>query len=88
MDDVIAARALHVLAVVIWIGGVSMATTVMLPAVRRGALGNDRLLHDLPARSVGSLPHRQRSAISANGRRLGPRSPSPGCTGRMECCWC
>jgi uncharacterized membrane protein len=39
MNDVIAARALHVLAVVIWIGGVSMATTVILPAVRRRALG-------------------------------------------------
>ena len=42
MDDVIVARALHVLAVVIWIGGVSMATTVALPAVRRGDLGEDR----------------------------------------------
>lgn len=39
MNDVITARALHVLAVVIWIGGVSMATTVVLPAVRRGDLG-------------------------------------------------
>jgi uncharacterized membrane protein len=43
MTDVIIARALHVLAVVIWIGGVSMATTVVLPAVRRGQLGSDRL---------------------------------------------
>lgn len=43
MNDVIAARALHVLAVVIWIGGVSMATLVVLPAVRRGELGQDRL---------------------------------------------
>lgn len=43
MDDVAIARALHVLAVVIWIGGVSMATTVMLPAVRRGDLGENRL---------------------------------------------
>ena len=41
LDDVIAARALHVLAVVIWIGGVSMATTVALPAVRRGDFGVD-----------------------------------------------
>ena len=39
MNDVITARALHVLAVMIWIGGVSMATTVVLPAVRRGDLG-------------------------------------------------
>lgn len=43
MDDIAIARALHVLAVVIWIGGVSMATTVMLPAVRRGDLGENRL---------------------------------------------
>src|SRR5665213_1836296 len=42
MDDIIAARALHVLAVVIWIGGVSMVTLVVLPAVRRGDLGADR----------------------------------------------
>ena len=31
------ARALHVLAVVVWIGGVAMVTTVLLPAVRRQA---------------------------------------------------
>lgn len=43
MDDVVLARALHVLAVVIWIGGVSMATTVALPAIRRGDLGSDKL---------------------------------------------
>jgi uncharacterized membrane protein len=43
MDDIILARALHVLAVVIWIGGVAMATTVVIPAVRRGDLGKDRL---------------------------------------------
>jgi hypothetical protein len=43
MIDVIIARALHVLAVVIWIGGVSMATTVALPAVRRGDLGDNKL---------------------------------------------
>ena len=41
MDDVIIARALHVLAVVIWMGGVAMATTVALPAVRRKELGSD-----------------------------------------------
>ena len=43
MEDVVIARALHVLAVVVWIGGVMMATTVVLPAVRRGDLGADRL---------------------------------------------
>jgi len=29
------ARALHVLAVILWIGGVAMVTTVLLPAVQR-----------------------------------------------------
>jgi len=43
IDDLALARALHVLGVIVWIGGVSMATTVALPAVRRGALGEDRL---------------------------------------------
>jgi uncharacterized membrane protein len=41
VNDVIVARVLHVLAVVIWIGGVSMVTTVVLPALRRQALGGN-----------------------------------------------
>jgi uncharacterized membrane protein len=52
MDDIVIARALHVLAVVIWIGGVAMATTVALPAVRRGDLGADRL------RAFQAIEHR------------------------------
>lgn len=43
MDELTLARVLHVIGVVVWIGGVSMATTVALPAVRRGLLGEDRL---------------------------------------------
>jgi uncharacterized membrane protein len=35
MDDAVIARALHVLGVVLWIGGVAFVTTVLLPAVRR-----------------------------------------------------
>lgn len=42
MDFVSLARALHVLGIVIWIGGVAMATTVILPAVRAGRLGDDQ----------------------------------------------
>ena len=34
MDQLAIARALHVLAVVLWIGGVGFVTTVLLPAVR------------------------------------------------------
>jgi uncharacterized membrane protein len=35
MDDVALARAIHVLSVVLWIGGVAFVTTVLLPALRR-----------------------------------------------------
>ncbi len=34
MDRLALARALHVLAVVLWIGGVAFVTTVLLPAIR------------------------------------------------------
>src|ERR1041384_8674364 len=43
MEGLALARALHVLAVVIWIGGVSMVTSIALPAVRRGDFGAYRL---------------------------------------------
>ena len=54
MDDLALARALHVLGVVIWIGGVAMATTVAIPAVRRGDLGPDwlRAFHAIESRFV------------------------------------
>ncbi len=35
MQDITFARAIHVLAVVLWIGGVAMVTTVILPAIRK-----------------------------------------------------
>jgi uncharacterized membrane protein len=34
MNELAVARALHVLAIVLWIGGVAFVTTVLLPAVR------------------------------------------------------
>ncbi|WP_316979077.1 hypothetical protein [Shumkonia mesophila] len=43
MDDVTIARALHVLAVVHWIGGVAMVTAVILPALRRRGEAAERL---------------------------------------------
>lgn len=43
MNGLFLARALHVLGVVVWIGGVYMATVIFLPIVRRGELGKDRL---------------------------------------------
>jgi uncharacterized membrane protein len=35
MEDTTIARTIHVIAVVLWIGGVGFVTTVLLPAVRR-----------------------------------------------------
>ncbi len=35
MDDLTLARALHVLAIVLWIGGVGFVTTVVMPSIRR-----------------------------------------------------
>ncbi len=35
MDDLVFARGLHVLGVVLWIGGVAMVTTVLLPNLMR-----------------------------------------------------
>jgi hypothetical protein len=54
MDGGVAARAFHVLAVVLWIGGVSLVTTVALPAIRRRELGTDRFaaLHAIERRFV------------------------------------
>ncbi len=54
MNDVIVARVLHVLAVVVWIGGVSMVTTIVLPGVRRQAFGENsaRILQAVERRFV------------------------------------
>lgn len=43
MDDIAIARALHVLALVHWIGGVSMVTLVLLPSLMRSVPAADRL---------------------------------------------
>ena len=43
MDPAILARALHVLGVVLWIGGVAFVTTVLLPSVRRLKTPDERV---------------------------------------------
>lgn len=43
MDGLTLARALHVLAIVHWIGGVAMVTLVLLPVVRQGVSPDRRL---------------------------------------------
>jgi len=43
MNGLAFARVLHVVGVVIWIGGLSIVTTALLPAIRRGELGGNWL---------------------------------------------
>ena len=43
MDDIAIARALHVVSVVVWIGGVIFMTTIVLPSIRRSECGDDWL---------------------------------------------
>jgi len=43
MDHSVIARALHILGVVLWIGGVGFVTTVLLPAVRRMKTAEERV---------------------------------------------
>ena len=45
MDHAAIARAVHVLAVVLWIGGVSFVTTVLLPAIRHLTAPEERLTY-------------------------------------------
>lgn len=47
MDDIVVARALHVLAIIHWIGGLSFVTLVVLPLVRSDRIGADaKMLFD------------------------------------------
>lgn len=43
MDPAIIARTLHILGVVLWIGGVGFVTTVLLPSVRRMKYPEERV---------------------------------------------
>ncbi|MEW9855043.1 hypothetical protein [Novosphingobium sp. M1R2S20] len=43
MDDFTIARALHVLAIVMWIGGLAFVTTVVMPFIRHSSEPRERL---------------------------------------------
>lgn len=43
MTDLAVARTIHVVAVVLWIGGVGMVTTVLLPGIRRAQSAANRM---------------------------------------------
>lgn len=53
MDDVTIARAAHVFAVVLWIGGVGFVTTVLLPALRHQRAEDRLALFDRFERRFG-----------------------------------
>jgi len=59
------ASAIHVLAVVIWIGGVSFVTTILMPAIRRGHPPQDRLKAFL--RFEGPFAWQARLSVAAAG---------------------
>ncbi len=42
-SDFVLARILHVIAIVVWIGGVAFVTTVLVPAIRKTQSPEDRL---------------------------------------------
>ena len=56
-------RALHVIAVVLWIGGAGMVTTILLPAIRRAHARPDRFaaFHAIEARFRHPVPLPPRS---------------------------
>ncbi len=43
MDNLTITRGLHILGVVLWIGGVSMVTTVLLPVIRKFTSPEERI---------------------------------------------
>lgn len=44
MQDLTFARVIHVLAVVIWIGGVAMVTTIVIPAIKKLKSGQEQVM--------------------------------------------
>src|SRR6478752_4597161 len=51
MDDFVIARAVHVLSVLLWIGGVAFVTTTLLPSIRRAHRPGERIarFHEVEA---------------------------------------
>jgi uncharacterized membrane protein len=58
VDDVTIARALHVLAIALWIGGVAFVTTIVLPALRdRQAPAERFVIFETVERRFGGQAH-------------------------------
>ncbi len=68
MDDIAIARALHVLAAVLWIGGVAFVTAVLFPAIRGFKAPEERLaLFDRIERRFASQARFWVAAAGASG---------------------
>ncbi len=65
MNDMALAAAIHVLAIVAWIGGVSFVTTVLMPAIRRANPPPERLAAFL--KFEGPFAWQARIAVAAAG---------------------
>ncbi len=50
------ARVIHVIAVILWIGGVSMVTTVLIPAIKKMKSKEERIAtFETAVKSVGTI---------------------------------
>ena len=81
MDDVAVVRALHVLAVVFWIGGVGFVTTVILPATvsyKKKARG--------AGRQIQSITRRKAIIVTPKGWQLLWQKPTNFATSRCQRC--
>ena len=54
MDDLVLARAIHVIAVLFWIGGVGFVTWVVMPALRASERRHQRLHQLRPQQGVAA----------------------------------
>ena len=62
--DIVVARIIHVLAVVLWIGGVAFVTTVLFPAIRRSQPPEARLAGFLEYESLFAWQSRASVALA------------------------
>ena len=66
MNEFALARVLHVLGVVLWIGGVAMVTTVLLPSVRRMKTPEERVAFFEELGKITCVPGKTDKQISVN----------------------
>ena len=71
MEYLTLARVIHVLAIVLWIGGVSMVTTVLIPAIKRMKSKEEQIETFTAPQAVQEIRHRK------PGKDLQFRSPGP-----------